>query len=58
MKPEFIAIIGEKRIPTSARVIAIYQRTQGVVPFKFIPAPGTVIDPEQDEPAGADWNAK
>lgn len=53
MKPEFIAIIGDKRIPTSARVIEIYKRTQGVVPFEFIPA-----DPEADEPAGADWNAK
>ena len=55
---QFIALIGDERIPTSAKVIARYIRTQGAVPFKFIPAPGFVVDAEQDEPAGADWTAK
>lgn len=55
---EFIALIGDERIPTSAKVIAAYLRAQGSVPFKFIPAPGYTVDPEVDAPAGADWNAK
>lgn len=58
MKPEFIALIGDARIPTSAKVIARYIRTQGAVPFQFIPAPGMVVDGEADESAGADWGAK
>jgi hypothetical protein len=55
--PEFIALIGNERIPTSAKVIAAYLRAQGSVPFKFVPAPGFEVDPEVDI-AGADWNAK
>jgi hypothetical protein len=56
--PEFIALIGDERIPTSAKVIAAYLRTQGRVPFDFIPAPGYTVDPEIDAPAGADWSQK
>lgn len=55
---EFIALIGDERIPTSAKVIAAYLRAQGSVPFKFVPAPGFAVDPEIDAPAGADWNSK
>lgn len=60
MNPEqhFIALIGDQRIPTSAAVIARYIRTQGAVPFAFIPAPGQVVDAEADAPAGADWSSK
>ena len=55
---EFIALIGEDRIPTSAKVIAIYLRTLGHVPFKFVPAPGYVVDGETDEPTGANWGER
>lgn len=56
---EFIALIGEERIPTSAKVIATYIRTLGRVPFEFVPAPGQpVADAEADEPTGADWTRK
>ena len=46
---QFIALIGDERIPTSAKVIAKYIRAQGAVPFEFIPAPGQKVDAEQDE---------
>ena len=55
---QFIALIGDQRIPTSAKVIAAYIKTQGSVPFAFIPAPGQKIDDEADEVTGADWTQK
>ena len=58
MSNEFIALIGDERIPTSAKVIAAYIKTQGSVPFVFIPAPGQKIDDEADEVNGADWTQK
>lgn len=56
---QFIALIGNERIPVSAKVIATYMRVNnGRVPFEFIPAPGQKVDLEEDEPTGADWTAK
>ncbi len=41
-KPDFIALIGDQRIPTTAAVIAAYLKATGTVPFEYVPA-----DPEQ-----------